>query len=370
MKIIILSPEMATLLNFRLDMMRQMVEKGHEVIAVAPEGERIEELEAEGIKYKQLKFSNTRLSILKDIRLFKQYLKLLKDEQPDSIFAYAAKPVIYGSLAAKTKGIKHYYAMVSGSGAVFVGNEEGKGIALRAVVKYLYKIALKYCTKVIFQNNEDLNDFVTMKLVQSQQCVRVNGSGVNMSKFQPKNIPTKPITFVFIGRLLKTKGLIEFLEAAKRIKRRNSEVRFQIVGNFHLTNPHSISKEQFYEYVDQGIVEYIGSVNDVRPYLKQATVMTLPSYYGEGVPKILLEALAMGRPVITTDHRGCRETVDNGVNGWCIPVKNIDALEEKMMWMVKNPSKLQAMGDKSLKLCKEKFDVKLVNEEIFRAMNI
>lgn len=370
MKIIVLSPEMATLLNFRFDMMKQMVEKGHEVIAVAPENERIEELEAGGIKYRQLKFSNTRLSILKDIGLLKEYLKLFRQEKPDCVFAYAAKPVIYGSFAAKIKGIQRYYAMVSGSGAVFVGNEQGKGIALRSIVKSLYKIALKHCKKVIFQNNEDINDFVNMKLVEQDKCVRVNGSGVNMLKFSQEVVPTKPITFVFIGRLLKTKGLIEFLEAAKRIKQKYNNVQFQIVGNFHLTNPHSVNKERFYDYVNEGVVEYVGSVSDVRPYLKKATVMTLPSYYGEGVPKILLEALAVGRPIITTDHRGCRETVGNGVNGWVIPIQDTDTLEEKMRWMIENSQKLQEMGNESLRLCKEKFDVKQVNQQIFQAMNI
>ncbi|QDY44836.1 glycosyltransferase family 4 protein [Planococcus glaciei] len=195
----------------------------------------------------------------------------------------------------------------------------------------------------------------------------INGSGVNLNNFEKQPLPKQPI-FLFVGRIIKDKGVTEYLEAAEMVKSKYPNSRIQLVGYFD-TNPTAIKKEVISDYVDRGIIEYLGATDDVRPYLKECSIYVLPSYH-EGTPKSVLEAMATGRPIITTNAPGCKETVVEGVNGFLVPVKNSSKLAEKMIWMIENQDNIEKMGNKSLEICRDKFDVRKVNKTILSTMKL
>ncbi|MDF9760408.1 glycosyltransferase involved in cell wall biosynthesis [Peribacillus simplex] len=368
MKVMILSSYAPTLFYFREDMMKAMINNGHEVIAAAPEpveewGHKFKE---RNIKYVSIQgIERTGTNPIKDINGFFSILNQIKKEKPDKVFAYQAKTIIYGCIAAKFAGVKGIYALMGGLGSVFRNN--GQKSFARDILKIEYKYAFYVCDKVFFQNKDDCNEIIKADLIKKNKIVMINGSGVNLDKFTEKKIPDNPV-FLFVGRIIRDKGIIEYTEAAKIVKEKYPEARIQILGYFD-TNPTAIKEEEIYEYVNKGVIEYLGSSDDVRPFLEKSSVYVLPSYH-EGTPKSVLEAMATGRPIITTDAPGCRETVVNNINGFLVPVKNANKLAEKMIWMIEHKEEVERMGQESLRICKEKFDVNKVNEVILKTMDL
>lgn len=368
MRIMVLSSYAPTLFFFREDMMKAMIENGHEVIAAAPETE-----DEWGHKFKERKIKyvsiqgieRTGTNPIKDIAGFFSILKAIIKEKPDKIFTYQAKTIIYGCIAAKLAGVKEIYAMMGGLGSVF-RNKDKRSFA-KEILKIEYKVAFNFCNNIFFQNQDDRKEIINAGLIKENKIVMINGSGVNLDKFVEKPIPPNPV-FLFVGRIIKDKGIMEYIEAAKRVKKKYKESRIQIVGYFD-TNPTAIRKEEIQPYVEKGIIEYLGPTDDVRPFLENCAVYVLPSYH-EGTPKSVLEAMATGRPIITTDAPGCRETVVNGMNGFLVPVRKADVLAEKMIYMIENRNEIEKMGRESLRMCKEKFDVNKVNEVILNTMNL
>lgn len=368
MKIMVLSSYAPTLIFFREDMMSAMINNDHEVIAAAPEAEEewVHKFKECKIKYVSIQgVERTGTNPIKDIIGFFSILRALIKEKPDEVFAYQAKTIIYGCIAAKLSGIKGIYALMGGLGSIF-RNEESKVIA-KIILKIEYKVAFFCCKKVFFQNRDDCKELINTGLIKEHKVVMINGSGVNLDKFSEKPISHNPV-FLFVGRIIKDKGIIEYIEAAKIVKKKYPNARIQIVGYFD-TNPTAISKEEINKYVDNGTIEYLGATDDVRPFLERCSVFVLPSYH-EGTPKSVLEAMATGRPIITTDAPGCRETVINGINGYLVPVKDIDELAGKMIWMIEHTEEAEKMGQESLRICKEKFDVNKVNEVILKTMGL
>lgn len=367
-KILIVSTFAYTLVNFRGDMMAEMLNLGHEVLAAAPESEEqwAEKFEQMGIRYISVPLVRTGLTPLKDIRAFIFLYKLMKKEKPHIVFTYQAKSITYGCIAAKAAGVPRIYSLIAGLGSVFQPNGF-KGIIIKAILSIQYKVALSVCRKVFFQNSDDINDFIKMGLVKGDKTVTINGSGVNLERFVPKPMPNDSV-FLFVGRLLHDKGLIEFIEAACLVKKQFPTARFVIVGPLE-TNPTAVKPEELEQYIQEGIIEYPGATYDVKPFLWECTVFVLPSYR-EGTSRAVLEAMATGRPIITTDSPGCRETVRNGVNGFLVPVKDIKALAERMIWMIENPEEASRMGRESIRICREKYDVRKVNRDILRALEL
>ncbi|MDT3766193.1 glycosyltransferase family 4 protein [Priestia filamentosa] len=368
MKVMVLSSYAPTLFLFREDMMTAMLENGHQVIAAAPEPEYEweNEFKKRNIKYVSIKgIERTGSNPFSDIKGFLSILKVIKREKPDKIIAYQAKTIAYGCTAAKILNVKEIFALMGGLGSV-IRSKNGKSLA-KNILKIEYKLAFKACNNVFFQNKDDCNEAINTGLIKKQKIVMINGSGVNLKKFTNKPLPKKPI-FLFIGRILKDKGILEYIEAAKIIKKRYPEARIQILGSFD-TNPTAIKEDYIYKYVDNGLIEYLGSTNDVRPYLEKCQVFVLPSYH-EGTSKSMLEAMATGRPIITTDAPGCREPIIDSVNGFLVPVGNAEKLAEKMRWMIENQDEMAQMGRESLKICKDKYDVRKVNDVILKTMNL
>lgn len=368
MKILVLSTSANTLLNFRGDMMKNMCKAGHEVIAAAPESEEEwkDKLASIGVKYASVPMDKNGTNPFKDIKTFVALYSLIRCENPNIVFAYQAKAVVYGCFAAKIAQTDYIYAFITGVGSVF-SLKGFKGGFIKKILTLQYKLALSCCKVVFFQNKDNKEMFQKMGLVKDNKTCIVNGSGVNLDHFTPQRLPHSNI-FLFIGRLLRDKGIFEYMEAAKIVKTKYPHARFQILGDFD-TNPTAINRKDIEPYIKDGLIEYLGYVNDVRPFIKGSSVFVLPSYH-EGVPRSVLEAMAMGRPIITTDAPGCRETVIDGVNGFLVPVKDPQALAEKMIWMIEHREEAEKMGQESLKICREKFDVNKVNEVILKTMKL
>lgn len=368
MKIAVLSSHTASLFWFRMDMMKDFIKHGHTVIALGPEPEADwrSKFEVNGVEYKQLFVERNGINPFCDLRTYRELFKFMKKEKPDKIFAYQAKTVIYGSLAAKANKITEVYPLIAGLGSIFRGNGF-KNKIVRTVMKIEYRAACRASKKVFFQNNDDKNEFINNGLIKEDKIVIINGSGVNLEKFKPEPLPERP-AFLFIGRLIKDKGVMEYLKACKRIKVEYPEVRCLLVGPYD-SNPSALKPYELQPFIDQGIVEYFGEQSDVRPYLSQCSTYVLPSYH-EGTPKTVLEAMAIGRSIITSDAPGCRETVTDGYNGFLVPIKDIDILVEKMKTLIKDPSMNKLMAERSLKLAREKYDVNLVNKSIMKTMDL
>ncbi len=368
MKIAVLSGHTPSIFWFRMDMMRAFIELGHEVVAIGdePEEKWKEKFETAGIKYISAEICRTGTNPARDIQTFFSLLRILKEEKPDKIFTYQAKTVIYGAMAARAVGISEIYPLIAGVGSVFLSaGKKNKIIAF--ILKTEYRFALKKCKTVFFQNADDVSLYEAMKIVKKDNVVILNGSGVNLNNFQVKPLPERT-AFLCISRLIKDKGVIEYLEAAKKIKLRFPDVEFMLVGPFD-TNPSAISKTELQAYIDSGVINYYGEQEDVRPYIEKCTVFVLPSYR-EGTPKTVLEAMAVGRAIITTDAPGCRETVKDGVNGYLVPVRDVNAIVDKMTYLIQNRNIVCEMANKGRRMVEDKFDVVKVNEKIIASMKI
>ncbi|MFZ3588953.1 glycosyltransferase family 4 protein [Bacillus sp. DJP31] len=368
MKIAVLSSHTSSLFWFRLDMMKEFIENGHTVIALGsePVSDWKSKFEVYNIQYRQLDVDRNGMNPLKDLRTIMSLHEFMKKERPDKVFAYQAKTVVYGSIAAKINGITEFYPLIAGLGSIFRGTGL-KNKIVKTIMKMEYRFACQFSKKVFFQNHDDKNEFTQNGLIKDDKTVIINGSGVNLDKFKPTPFPQEP-SFLFIGRLIKDKGIMEYLEACKEVKKSHPKVRCLLVGPYD-SNPSALKPEELKPYIKSGIIEYFGEQNDVRPFITQCTTYVLPSYH-EGTPKTVLEAMAMGRSIITSNAPGCRETVTDGLNGFLVKVKDINGLVDRMEYMISNPEVIQTMGDESAKIASRKYDVKIINKTIMKSMEL
>lgn len=367
-KIAVVSSHTSSLFWFRMDMMKGFIRNGYEVVAFgqAPEDEWSEKFSANGIRYRQIYVQRNGMNPISDLKTLKILKRVLKEEQPDKIFCYQAKTVIYTCLAAHKNKITEVYPLIAGLGSAF-RTDSFKGKIIRFVLSTEYKFSLKYSKHLMFQNNDDLSTFADAKIVRRNKCSIINGSGVDINKFNLTPLPKTP-AFLMIGRLIKDKGIVEYLDACRIIRKKYPSARCLLVGPFD-TNPSSLKPSELQSYIDDGTIEYFGQQDDVRPYINQSSVFVLPSYH-EGTPKTVLESMACGRAIITTDAPGCRETVSNGVNGWLVPTHSATAVAEKMEKFILSPELIAQMGEKGRKIAEEKYDVNLINADINRIMNL
>jgi glycosyltransferase involved in cell wall biosynthesis len=370
MKILIISSDTKSLIDFRSDLMLEMKAHGNTVIAAAPENEYLDKFEKLGIKFQQLKFDRTSTNPMNDIKFFRRIIKIIRIEKPDMLFSYAIKPVIYGSLAARLCKVKYVKSLLPGLGYAFNQSEINsiKDQLVKKMVRNLLKLSCKYNDVVMVQNPDDRNELINNKIITKEKCVRVNSSGVNFNDYYPVRLPQKPV-FIMASRLLKDKGVLEYIKAAKYLKPKYKEAKFLLLGPFD-SNPTAVKENELQNLISDGSVQYLGKTDDVRPFITNASVFVLPSYYREGVPRSIQEAMAMGRAIITTDWVGCRETVKDGFNGFLVEPKNTDQLIEKMEYLIKNSKMISDMGTNSERYCREKFDVNIINKQMMDAMKI
>ena len=366
-KILLVSHYARSLINFRGEMIKAFAELGHEVTSLGPEKGFSGELKKLGANYREIPLDRTGLNPLKDMVTFFALVRIMRKLKPDIVFSYAIKPVIYGSLAALVAGVPWVYSMITGLGFVFVEKERKN--FLQRFVRFLYRLSLKNNAAVFFQNPDDLELFRRAGLLgKDTKAVLINGSGVDLERFYYVRPEIKPLSFLLMARLIWDKGIGEYVEAARRLKKRYPEVSFKLLGPLD-SNPSAIKERDIKRWGEEGIIEYLGATDDVRPYLAGCSVYVLPSFR-EGTPRSVLEAMAMGRPIITSDAPGCRETVIHGVNGFLVPVKDSASLAEAMEKFILNPKLVFAMGEKSRQMAEEKYDVHKVNRTILQAMGL
>jgi glycosyltransferase involved in cell wall biosynthesis len=360
-----------SVLPFRGDLLRCFLARGYAVHVAAPglaTGSAIaRSLEAEGIVPHDIPLRRTGLNPLNDLAALLALFALMRRIAPRLTLAYTIKPVIYGSLAARAARVPRRYALITGLGYAFqTGSSPG---LLQSLAQRLYRTALAGVHTVFFQNPDDEALFKTRRVVSAAvpTCV-INGSGIDVDHFAPCPLPPGPPVFLMIARLLADKGVREFAQAARQVKARHPDARFVLVGWID-ANPSAITAAELQTWIDEGSVEFAGRLDDVRPILAQASVFVLPSYR-EGTPRTVLEAMAMGRAIITTDAPGCRETVTHGVNGLLVPIKDADALAATMSTLVEDAPMLARMAAASRRIAEDKYDVRRVNAHMLRKMEI
>lgn len=366
MKVVVVSPKNRTVYNFRGDLIKEIVARGHSVVVTGPNRIDVDKIEALGARFVEIPMEKNGLNPIHDLKYKDALYQLFKKEKPDVVFSYTSKPVIYGSMAAKQAGVGHIVPMVTGAGYAFTATTT-KAKLIKSVMSFLYKQAFRCADKVIFQNGDDLKQFTESKLVKKEKCHVVNGSGVNMEKFAVVPYPEQT-TFFMLSRVMYSKGIREYLQACTLLKEKYPQVRCMLLGACEGIQD-SIQASDLQAYVDKGIIEHFGETDRVADYYAQSSVYVLPSYR-EGTPRTVLEAMAMGRAVITTDAPGCRETVIDGENGFMVPVMDGQAVFEKMEQFVLHPELIEEMGKASYAYCKEKFDVLKVNEDMRKHLNI
>jgi glycosyltransferase involved in cell wall biosynthesis len=316
-------------------------------------------------------FSRAGLNPVRDLQDTVRLRGVLRRLAPDASLANFIKPVIYGSLAAWAARIPARYSMIEGLGYVFIEDGSPPSLrrrALRYVVSGLYKWALKTNQRVFFLNSDDLRQFLSEDIVKPEQTAQINGIGLDLDYYAPAPPVLDPVTFVLVARMLREKGLYDFISAARTVKSHSPNVRFLLVGGTD-PNPGSVDRAVLERWTSEGLVEWAGQVSDVRPWIARASVFVLPSYR-EGLPRSSQEAMAMERPVITTDCIGCRETVVEGVNGYLVPVRRPDALAAAMMRFVESPDLIQQMGREGRRIARERFDVRVINSRIMEILGV
>ena len=357
------------LLNFRTGLIRELINSGYEVVAVAPKDEHASKLELLGCRFVDLAMDNQGTHPFHDLLLLWRYVKLLKSEKPDLCLFYTVKPNVYGSLAASFCSIP-FINNVAGLGAVFI-----RGGWLKWFVSSLYKLALRKSTKVFFQNKDDRNLFIENKLINIQITDVLPGSGIDLIHFSPIKASlgvstNSPFRFLLIARMLKDKGVVEFVNAAQLLKEAHINAEFCLLGFLDVQNPAAISSEQMKIWVTQGFVNYLGSSDDVRENISIADCIVLPSYR-EGTPRSLLEAAAMAKPIIATNVVGCKEVVVDGVNGFLCEDRSAVDLASKMKEMLLlSEDQRRVMGQNGRLKMEREFDEQLVIQKYIKAIDL
>jgi glycosyltransferase involved in cell wall biosynthesis len=344
---------------------------GHQVRCLAPDLDRetIAVLEAAGLETMPVRLDRTGLNPLSDIETMKGLIAAFRAWRPDVVTGYTPKAAIYSALAGAQAGVPRRVPMVTGLGYAFLKSWSPRILAVRQVTKRLYRRAFRASTGAIFQNKDDLALLSQLALLpRSLPLTVVGGSGVDMARFA--EIPPPPIegglTFLLIARLVRYKGIFEYCEAARIVRRAGARARFLLIGPGE-GGPAGFPASELARYQD--VVTYLGPKDDVRPFIEAAHVYVLPSY-GEGMPRTVLEALAIGRPVITTDANGCRDTVEEGVNGIIVPVADAEALAAAMTQLIARPELILPMAEASRRKAERDFDVRVVNRATRAALGL
>lgn len=354
------------IINFRSGLIRGLQAAGHKVVALAPTDSFSPRFEALGVEYVPIEMDSKSVSPLRDLALLAGYRRALRRIRPDIFLGYTAKPNVYGSLAAHSVGAR-VINNVSGLGTAFIR----QGVLTR-IVSSLYRLAFKRSSAVFFQNREDRDLFVAKRLVRPEQARLLPGSGIDLARFrpspEPEGRPARPVTFLLVARLLRDKGVGEYVEAARRVRAARPDIRFQLLGFLDVANRTAVPREEVDAWVKEGVVDYLGAADDVRPFIETADCIVLPSYR-EGLPRTLLEGAAMAKPLIATDVPGCRDVVRDGVDGYLCHVRDPHSLADAMLRMADlSPEERRRFGSAARARVEAEFDESLVVSRYLEAI--
>lgn len=367
--VLVLGAHPDSLLAFRGPLLRAMVARGHRVIACASGAattvrNRLADL---GVRYVDVAFQRTGLSALHDLATIRALIELMRVERPDMVLAYTIKPVVYGGLAARVTGVPAFFAMIEGVGYAFASRDRLAWLA-GLIARPLYRVSLGGAKRVFFLNPDNLALFTRLGLLRSpRQAALLDGIGIDLDQYQPAPLPDRP-SFLLIARLLTSKGVVEYAAAARLVKAKYPEAKFRIVGWID-DHPEAVRAADMQQWIAEGSIEYLGRLDDVRPAIAACSVYVLPSYH-EGLPRTVLEAMAMGRAIITTDAPGCRETVVPGQNGQLVPVRDVPSLAAAMEGYLQDLTQIAQAGAASRRMAVQKYDVHAINAKILRTMSL
>ncbi len=368
LKVVIALNAAWNIVNFRAGLVKHLLDAGHEVVAVAPPDAYVDRLKALGVRYVPLHMDTQGTNPLSDLMLCFRFYGLLRRERPDVYLSYTVKPNVYGSLAAHALRVP-VVNNIAGLGSVF-----SKDNWLTKLVKGLYRLSLKHSAKVFFQNEDDREAFIAAGIVRAEITDRLPGSGVDLQRFKQAPMPPRndlgSFRFLLVARMLWEKGVGEYVQAARELKKQHPQIEFALLGFLDVENPEAISRSQMDEWVQEGVVTYLGVSDQVEREIAAAHCVVLPSFYREGVPRTLLEAAAIGRPIITTDAIGCREVVDDGKNGYLCQPRDSSSLAQQMSRLLElGNSELDQMGKASRQKAEAVFDEKIVISKYEKILN-
>jgi len=372
MKVLVLSSLAYSLTNFRGALLREMRQRGHTVVVAAPDrNPKVEgQLAQDGISFRLTPMERTGTNPFRDLRLLWTYVRLMRAERPDLVLAYTQKPIIFGGLAARLSGVKRFYALMSGLGHVF-SLEARRASWFSRLVARLYREGLRKVKTVFVFNADDRADMIDLGIVTpAQRVIQVPGSGVDLNHFAARALPDDRLSFLLVGRLMRDKGIFEFLEAARLLHADSPRCEFSILGRYETENPTGLDERQCEELAARYPVQFIPGTDDVRPFLADCTVFVLPSFYREGLPRTILEAMAIGRPIITADLPGCRDPIEVGANGFLVQPRDADSLLAAMRQFVGQPELAVRMGVRSRQIAESTYDVHKVNQLLLNEMGL
>ncbi len=369
--LIIVTNSSSNLLNFRGQLIKRMIDENFLVTVIIPKNDYSKDFENEvlklGAKTLTIPLDRAGTNPFRDLLTYKALKSVFQKLKPDVVLSYTSKPIIYSGLAiGKDTKIK-FFPNLTGLGYGFTEEFQLKRKIINFILKSLYKLSLRSSSTIIFQNPDDEKLFKKLNITNGKKTFVINGSGVDLKFYSPISLPSKPI-FLMLSRLVADKGVIEYCEAAREIRAKFPNAIFQLAGSFD-PNPSGLKYDQLKSFIDKKDIRYLGHVNDVREIIGNCRFFVLPSYR-EGTPRSILEAMSIGRPIITTNAAGCKETVLEGINGLLVPIKDKKSLVmaiEKMLML--DDKKINYMAEESIKLVREKYDVRKVNQNIVQIIN-
>lgn len=349
---------------FRAPIIKELVNKGHKVYAICPSGDKNDALKSLGCDVVNYEISRKGLNPFAEVLTIKKIYEVIKPLDLDILQNFTAKPNIYGSIAGKKANIPLVCNAVTGLGSFYIDGSF-KSKVVKTIMNTLYKYANSKADRCIFQNSDDMNYFVQSGFVDAKKAVLIKSSGIDTEAFVSQEVhKNEKINVLMIARAIWHKGIKEYYEAGSLLKDLN--VTFTLVGDTDEHNPSCANKD----FLENGNVKWLGHRDDIKEQIDKCDIFVLPSFYGEGVPRTLLEAASMGKPIVTTDNVGCREVVDDGINGFLVPVKDSKALAQKIKIFVENETMRNEFGKASRKKAVEEFDVKVVVEQYLRLYDV
>lgn len=356
-KILLICNTSQSVYNFRMPLIKTLQDAGYSVSVIAFDDKYAIELSSAGIDLYYVNDKNRSTNPFKILTLKKRYARIIKQVSPDVVFTFMLKPNVFGSLASRKAGVENVYCMVEGAGDAFI-KTGFKWRMIKFVEKMLYKKAFKKVKKVFFLNNDDKSEFEGLKLVKPEQSVVINGIGVDLEKFAFKPVDETSNKFIMIARMLETKGVIEYCKCARLVRKTHPEAEFLYLGA-----EGSLKVTDIQEYIDDGSINYLGTAKDVRPAIESVLLLLLSSYR-EGLPMTIMEAESMGRGIITSDAIGCRETVEEGYNGYLVSQHDYETMAKRCIEVLENKNLATTLGKNARTFAEEKFDQTKINSKI------
>ena len=373
-KILFIGGNPWSLINFRGSLIHELQTFGHQIYAISNMPNRLEkkQLKEMRINHQSLYLAVNKTSLVADLNYYLKLRKKIIKIKPDLIIAYTMKPIVYTGLNLLLSSSKiEYFPLITGLGQVF-HSIRPREVLTKKILIILLKLSLLSASKILFQNRDNLKSFIKHKIIKNDKNnLIIEGSGVDVNKFQKskrRNKKNDICVFLLMARLQIDKGVVEYIKAASLVKKKFLNTRFLILGDEDNSN-NAISMKLINEYQNKGIIEYFGFVRDVKKYINTADVYVLPSYH-EGLPRSILEAMAMEKPILTTNVSGCKETVINGKNGFKIPEKDVNSLYKKIVWFLNNKNKISSMGKKSREIVLKRFSNKIINKKMIELLGM